>query len=111
MQNLGEVKLLLHPLLEQLLNHLRQPRPHILDAFQTLAPHLSVDQSHVLLQVLDRPRRLAARPDALTWGTIQLQPVAPIRALDGIYLDALGACVYGKLLGNQCYEVGSYDVG
>ena len=33
------------------------------------------------------------------------------RALEGIYLDALGACVYGKLLGNQSYEEGSYDVG
>jgi hypothetical protein len=48
---------------EQIVNHLRQSWPHVLDAPQSLAAHLPVDEPHVLLQVLDGPGGLATGPD------------------------------------------------
>jgi len=58
-------------IIDHILNHPRQPRPHILDTLQALAAHLPVHQPYILRQVLDGPSRLAIRPHAAAGLTFQ----------------------------------------
>jgi len=53
--------------MKQALNHLRQPRPHGLDAVRPFPPHLAMEEPHILLEVLDGPRRETSNFFSAAW--------------------------------------------
>lgn len=63
------------PLLDQRLDHGRQPRPDVLDAFLALHTPLAVDQAQVFGGILNGSCRLPVGPLGATGLTVQLHAV------------------------------------